>query len=486
MGSVLRHSGFWFAACGFITLPIAPATALTPQAAQAAGPVQGGVDAWETGDYAAAMRLWLPAAEGGNGDAQFNLGQAYKLGRGVPVDFASAQYWFRRAAAQGHLQAEDNLAILLFTTGQREAAMPLIHRSAARGDARAMLLLGTVLFNGDLAPRDWPRAYALVRRASDAGLGLAKDRLVELDRLIPADQRQKGLTLLPELQREENAARLAPAPPIVMANGALAAIAAPTSTPAEPENPPQTPMINLPPSRLSADLEAAAQPDQTIPAAVPAPRAAPGVTFALPPETLPPTPPAVTVAAPVPIPVSAAAPAPAAPVIDAITTPAPLLPGASTTIEPAPDPVAPKAAIEIEAETETKTEAEAEARSPVAPTLSTTPEAPPVPATQPPVVLPSPVASSPIPSNAAAPSTTITAPSRWHAQLGAFSIAENANKLWFSLSARHAELQGRAPIFLRTGRLTRLLIGGFESQQQAASLCASLRGKGQPCILVRE
>lgn len=268
-----------------------------------------------------------------------------------------------------------------------------------------------------------------------------------------------------------------------MANGALPAIAAPTSTPAEPENPPQTPMINLPPSRLSADLEAAAQPDQAIPAAVPTPRPTPGVTFALPPETLPPTPPAVTVPAPTHIPVSAAAPAPAAPVIDAVTTPAPLLPGASTTIEPAPDPVAPKAATQIEAETETetKTEAEAEARSPVAPPLSTTPEAPPVPATQPPVVLP-----SPIPSNAAAPSTTITAPSRWHAQLGAFSIAENANKLWFSLSARHAELQGRAPIFLRTGRLTRLLIGGFESQQQAASLCASLRGKGQPCILVRE
>src|SRR3546814_3466846 len=67
----------------------------------------------------------------------FNLGQAYKLGRGVPADLAQAESWYRRAAKQGHLQAEDNLGLVLFTAGRRQEAMPYIEASAARGEPRA-------------------------------------------------------------------------------------------------------------------------------------------------------------------------------------------------------------------------------------------------------------------------------------------------------------------------------------------------------------
>src|SRR3546814_4190696 len=100
----------------------------------------------------------------------FNLGQAYKLGRGVPTDLNQAEAWYRRAAKQGHLQAEDNLGLVLFTANRREEAMTFITRSAARGEPRAQYVLGTAHFNGDLAAKDWPRAYALTKRASDAGL----------------------------------------------------------------------------------------------------------------------------------------------------------------------------------------------------------------------------------------------------------------------------------------------------------------------------
>ncbi|WP_420146360.1 tetratricopeptide repeat protein, partial [Sphingobium sp.] len=81
--------------------------------------VKTGVDAWQQGDYARAIAEWRPLAQSGDPDAQFNLGQAYKLGRGVQPDLATAIDWYRKAAVQGHLRAEDNLGLLMFQQGDR-------------------------------------------------------------------------------------------------------------------------------------------------------------------------------------------------------------------------------------------------------------------------------------------------------------------------------------------------------------------------------
>ncbi|MBU1463471.1 MAG: SEL1-like repeat protein, partial [Alphaproteobacteria bacterium] len=69
-------------------------------AAPAMADVKTGVDAWQQGDYAKAIGEWRPLAQNGDPDAQFNLGQAYKLGRGVQPDLNAAMDWYRKAAAQ--------------------------------------------------------------------------------------------------------------------------------------------------------------------------------------------------------------------------------------------------------------------------------------------------------------------------------------------------------------------------------------------------
>lgn len=164
--------------------------------------VREGVDAWSRGDYAGAIAQWRGPAMNGDADAQFNLGQAYKLGRGVPADLKTAEQWYRRAAQQGHIQAEDNLGLILFQNGDRQGAMPFIEKSASRGDPRAQYVLGTALFNGDLVKKDWIRAYALMTRASAGGLAPASASLAQMDRFIPADQRQRGLVLARELEAQ--------------------------------------------------------------------------------------------------------------------------------------------------------------------------------------------------------------------------------------------------------------------------------------------
>jgi len=83
--------------------------------------VKTGVDAWSRGDYASALREWQPYADKGDADALFNLGQAYKLGRGVPQDMVKAEMLYAKAAAKGHAQAGDNYGLLLYQRGEKTA-----------------------------------------------------------------------------------------------------------------------------------------------------------------------------------------------------------------------------------------------------------------------------------------------------------------------------------------------------------------------------
>ncbi len=193
-----------------IFLAGAAAAALAFGAAPARADVKGGVEAWQRGDFTSAVREWRALANQGDPDAQFNMGQAYKLGRGVPADLKIAQSWYQKAAAQGHDQAQANLGLILFESGQRAAAMPWLRKAADRGDARAQYVLGTAMFNGDVVAKDWPRAYALMTRAAAQGLPQAASSLTQMDQYIPLAERQKGIALAQQMAA--GAARLTVAP----------------------------------------------------------------------------------------------------------------------------------------------------------------------------------------------------------------------------------------------------------------------------------
>lgn len=69
-------------------------------------------DAFERGDYATILRECRPLAEQGVAMAQYNLGQMYYEGQGVPQDQTEAVRWFRLASEQGHNEAERMLSDL--------------------------------------------------------------------------------------------------------------------------------------------------------------------------------------------------------------------------------------------------------------------------------------------------------------------------------------------------------------------------------------
>jgi TPR repeat protein len=165
--------------------------------------VKAGIEAWQSADYARAVAIWRPLAEDGDADAQFNLGQAYRLGRGVKIDLGSAQTWLERAASQGHVDAQTTLGLLLFGNGNQAEGARWLKQAAEKGEARAMLIYGTALFNGDGVPQDRVLGYAYVSRASAQGLSPAKATLTQMDEMMPLSDRKKGIAMAMQKARSQ-------------------------------------------------------------------------------------------------------------------------------------------------------------------------------------------------------------------------------------------------------------------------------------------
>lgn len=231
----------WMAAAAGVSLWMAPAHAQED-------PVKVGVEAYERGDYKTAVDRWRSAAIAGNPDAQFNLGQAYKMGRGVPTDLKQAEQWYRKAALQGHEQAETNYGLALFENGKRSEAVEWLERGASRGDPRTQYVLGVMLFNGDGIAKDWVRAYALMVRASSTGLEAATKTLAQMDQYIPIKDRQDGLALARKYETDANRGALPASPPAVAAKP-VATSPRPKPTPAPLRPKPVSAPVTAPPAR---------------------------------------------------------------------------------------------------------------------------------------------------------------------------------------------------------------------------------------------
>ncbi len=167
-----------------------PPPAAPPAAAAPGVPtIKSGVEQWRAGDYAAAVAIWQPFANAGDPDALFNMGQAYKLGRGVPADAATARDYYRKAANKGHLPAQANLGIALFQAGEKPEAIKWLKTAADRGEARAQYVLGIAAINGDGTPRSQSLGYGYLLRAQASGLPQAVTALGTIaPGLSPADR----------------------------------------------------------------------------------------------------------------------------------------------------------------------------------------------------------------------------------------------------------------------------------------------------------
>jgi TPR repeat protein len=129
--------------------------AFTPLAAQ---DFNKGLDAYNSGDYAAALREWRPLADKGNAVAQTELGWMYKEGQGVLQDYAEAVRWYRLAAEQGDDRAQNYLGYMydfgLGVPADDAEGVSWYRLAAEQGNSYAQTDLGWMYQNGLGVPQD--------------------------------------------------------------------------------------------------------------------------------------------------------------------------------------------------------------------------------------------------------------------------------------------------------------------------------------------
>ena len=109
-----------------------------------------------------AIQKLLPLAKGGNTNAQFALGHAHSSQlpycEGLPRDWKEATPWYLKAARQGHVEAQSELASLYrngwgVSQDAREA-LKWYRKAAAQNHRASMALLATFYRDGDIVDRD--------------------------------------------------------------------------------------------------------------------------------------------------------------------------------------------------------------------------------------------------------------------------------------------------------------------------------------------
>jgi TPR repeat protein len=149
----------------------------TQLAAQSAPPVpchqrpatvEGAAGGAPLPDYPALRR----AAEGGDAQAQFHLGELYyDERRRDPARDAEAQKWLRLAAAQGNAAAEDRLGWIYHRGNgvpqDDVEAANWYKRSAEHGNVDAMTRLGDKYREGQGVPRDLDEGRRLINQANE-------------------------------------------------------------------------------------------------------------------------------------------------------------------------------------------------------------------------------------------------------------------------------------------------------------------------------
>jgi TPR repeat protein len=141
-------------------------------AATARAGLEEGKRAYRDGDYATALREFLPLAEAGDVTVQNQVAAMYYAGQGAEPDQAKAAEWFRRAAERGSADAQYLLG-KLYQHGQgvpqnAEEAAKWLQEAALLGKPQAQALVASLFFAGQGVAKNDMKAFFWAELATRA------------------------------------------------------------------------------------------------------------------------------------------------------------------------------------------------------------------------------------------------------------------------------------------------------------------------------
>ncbi len=146
-------------------------------------------------DVDKAIELLEKAASLENSAAMNNLGLIYRDDMYGKQDLNKAEKWFKKAIDRNNDYALFNLGVLYFDIDEIDRALNLIEQSIEKGNAKAMLFLGSAYYSGIKVEQDKKRAFHYF------GLAAEKDDIEGLDSVAYMLEHGDGV--------EENKARAA-------------------------------------------------------------------------------------------------------------------------------------------------------------------------------------------------------------------------------------------------------------------------------------
>jgi len=157
-------------------------------------------------DVSAAFKWFRKAAEQGHPQAQYKIAAAYHFGKGIAVDPELAVLWYRRAAGQGVGEAQHNLAHMLLngigTARSAGEAARWYAENARQGFGPSQLALGYLYLQGTGVIADMAEAWAWFRAAEVRGVdGAAKARAEAENRLSLDDLKRAETLAKPRLRK---------------------------------------------------------------------------------------------------------------------------------------------------------------------------------------------------------------------------------------------------------------------------------------------
>ncbi len=129
---------------------------------------------WVDKDAIKAAKWFEKAADGGNANAQYELGTMLLRGEGgLSKDEGRAVAWLQASAEQGNASAQQTLGLLLLDGSHVSKDVPkaasLLQKAAAQGRTDAMMMLGFLFADGEGVPVDIAKAESLWTSAAEKG-----------------------------------------------------------------------------------------------------------------------------------------------------------------------------------------------------------------------------------------------------------------------------------------------------------------------------
>ena len=140
---------------------------------------QKGMEAYNKGDFANAIKEWILLGEDGDEKAQYFLGLIYYTGKGVPQDYKKALKWYTLSAEQGNKVAQYNLGVMysfgLGVVPDYKTALKWYNLSSEQGNALAQYNLGRLYYLGNGVKENMVYAHMWVNLASLNGFEMVEE-----------------------------------------------------------------------------------------------------------------------------------------------------------------------------------------------------------------------------------------------------------------------------------------------------------------------